>query len=71
MAFINKSQVKAFPVALSISGSKFTSEDNITGIIRAVVDKENYIISGANNEYEFVLHGYYFKIIYSAGSSDM
>ena len=71
MAFINNSQVKAFPVALSVAGSKFTSEDNITGIIRAVVDRENYIISGANNEYEFVLHGYYFKIIYSAGSSDM
>lgn len=68
-AFISNSNLKGlFPSALSTNASKFTSEKNITGIIRAVVDNNSYIISGpsgANNEYEFVLNGYYFKIIYS------
>ena len=68
--FISNSSLKElFPSALSTNASKFTSEKNITGIVRAVVDNNSYIISGASNEYEFVLNGYYFKIIYTAGQN--
>ena len=56
--------IEQFPSALSQNESKFTSERNITGIIRSVVDVENgsFICRVADGIYEFVINGYYFKM---------
>lgn len=56
--------VKMFPAALRRgSDSVFTSEDNITGIVRAVTDKDSYIIKLDNTTpVKFVIHGYYFEL---------
>jgi len=56
--------VEMFPSALrKTNDSKFTSERNITGIIRAVTDNDSYIIKLDNTQgIEFVVHGYYFNL---------
>jgi len=56
--------VKMFPAALRRGfDSVFTSEDNITGIVRAVTDKDSYIIKLDNTTpVKFVIHGYYFEL---------
>lgn len=56
--------IEQFPSALSQNESKFTSERNITGIIRSVVDAENgsFICRVVDGIYEFVINGYYFKM---------
>ena len=56
--------VKMFPAALRRGfDSVFTSEDNITGIVRAVTDKDSYIIKLDNSTpVKFVIHGYYFEL---------
>ena len=56
--------VKMFPSALRRGfDSVFTSEDNITGIVRAVTDKDSYIIKLDNSTpVKFVIHGYYFEL---------
>lgn len=65
--YINSSSVNVFPTALRtrIGTGKFTSEENITGIIRAVANN-SYIISYPSDEnlytgdWEFIIYGYYF-----------
>lgn len=56
--------VKMFPAALRRGfDSVFTSEDNITGIVRAVTDKDSYIIKlDSTTPVKFVIHGYYFEL---------
>ena len=75
MAKAKSSQVVVFPAALRTyvassdikTGAKFTTENNISGIVRSVTDSESYLISprAVSNSYdflEFVIHGYYFKV---------
>ena len=56
--------VLMFPSALrKEQDSKFTSENNITGLIRSITDRESYIIKLDNTQgVEFVIHGYYFNL---------
>jgi len=65
MANIESSNVKkVFPSSLRVydgAKSKFTSEDNLTGIVRVVV-KPSYILSHSNTLWELVINGYYFKL---------
>ena len=68
---VSKSQVRGFfPSALSKDESKFTSEKNITGIIKSVVDNASYIISYNQPTCEFVINGYYFKLDLPQGYSN-
>ncbi len=75
MATAKSNQVVVFPAALRTyvlptdvkTGAKFTTENNISGIVRSVTDSESYLINprAVSNNYdflEFVIHGYYFKV---------
>lgn len=75
MANAKSNQVVVFPAALRTyvsssdvkTGAKFTTENNISGILRSVTDNDSYLIQPrvAADSYptlEFVLHGYYFKV---------
>jgi len=75
MSYINSQNISVFPSSLrglSTAGSyadgKYTSEPNLTGIIRSVTDRESFIIKwgdypeGSTGGAELVIHGYYFKI---------
>ena len=62
MAYINSSALEVFPSALRSQSYKgrFTSETNLTGIVRSVTDKEKYVISWEPGDYKIVINGYYF-----------
>lgn len=68
--YVKTEAIEVFPSSnrKSKARSIYTSEDNLTGILRSITDKDSYIVSvGAinNNIIEnlhCVIHGYYFEI---------
>lgn len=70
--FIDSGNIRLFPSAFrtgEYSSGKFTSEPNLTGILRSIADKDSFIISwgepGDNGKTitELVIYGYYFRIV--------
>ena len=62
-SYVSSQDIVGFPLALRAApyaSGKFTSENNITGISRSILDVDSYIIDNVGKE--FVIHGYYFKI---------
>ena len=43
--------------------AKLMSEENITNIIKSITDKKSYVINDDLSNLEFVIDGYYFKLI--------
>lgn len=73
MNYIPSEKVTVFPSSLRSAqngdraSGKYTSEENLTGMIRTLANKDSFIISwpdniSESNPAEFVINGYYFKI---------
>lgn len=75
MAYIKSNNISVFPSALraaengNYASGKYTSEPNLTGIIKTIADRDSFIIrwdideeNTENNIAEFVINGYYFRI---------
>src|SRR5574344_1906872 len=62
MSYFKSTEVKMFPSSLrTVDYSKFTTEKNLSGILRAVTDLDSYTISKGST-IKFVIHGYYFEV---------
>ena len=70
MAYIGTDKVTVFPSSLRAgpngdrASGKYTSEENLTGIIKTLANKDSFIINWDtdNNKAELVINGYYFKL---------
>lgn len=70
MAYVNSRQIRVFP---SVGRSNYdiesqlTNENNISQIVRSLCrNRKSYVLSNsltANQPFEFVIHGFYFKIL--------
>lgn len=65
-SYLNSSKVNIFPASLRIYNGqgKYTTEHNLTGIVKSVVDNHSYIISRTleDSPFRFVINGYYFEV---------
>ena len=71
MSYISSDDVTVFPSSLRSAengdraSGKYTSEENLTGMIKTLANKDSFIISwptdNSENEAEIVINGYYFK----------
>ena len=68
--FVQTPVIKVFPSALRTvkPEGKYTSEHNLTGIIRSVVDRDSYIIKWEDGDKKIVIYGYYFEFTTIPGS---
>ena len=68
--FVQTPVIKVFPSALRTvkPEGKYTSENNLTGIIRSVVDRDSYIIKWEDGDKKIVIYGYYFEFTTIPGS---
>lgn len=69
MDYLDSNKVSVFPSANRVGypNSRLTNETNLTGFIRHITgtDKDSFVITQQytqDGDFEFVLHGYYFKI---------
>lgn len=67
--YVNSADIRVFPATRRDEEyqrqSRLFTEKNVVDIINRLVDKENYVVSvaaEANKPFEFVLHGYYFRV---------
>lgn len=49
--------------------SKLLSEENITNIVKSLVDNKSFVINNDINNLEFVIDGYYFKLSEKPGDT--
>lgn len=63
MSFLSTSSVELFPAALrKVGTAKYTTENNLSQIIRTAGLSDSYLIDRVGNNYEFVIKGHYFSI---------
>ena len=64
--YLSSDKVNVFPASLRTYNGygKYTTEFNLTGIVKSVVDKDSYIISRSleDSPFKFVINGYYFEV---------
>lgn len=63
MAYLQSNQIRVFPSAYRVytGAGKFTSERNITNLIKALADKDSFVVGEVkDNRFAVVVKGYYF-----------
>lgn len=76
MSYLNSDIVNVFPASLRTYNGKgkYTTENNLTGIVLSIVDRPSYVITrgelGEGSRLEFVLKGYFFSAEDVSGLGD-
>lgn len=70
--YLTTNGVSVFPTSYrkEDTGGKYTSEQNFVNILNSIVDHKDYVIGVTKNDdqknvLEFVIHGYYFRVLES------